>query len=59
MTNTPSPLANAPVVTSRPRSSTGALVTLIVVVGVIIIGALYVWGEQVAETRVTPPEESQ
>ncbi|MBY0110876.1 hypothetical protein K2Y00_02645 [Patescibacteria group bacterium] len=53
-------LSRAPAVTVRPPSSTGALITLVIVVAVIVIGALYVWGERVAEVRsIVPTEEAR
>ena len=53
-------LSRALMITCRPPSSTGTLITLVIVVGVIVIGALYVWGERVAENRtMLPTEETQ
>lgn len=46
---------NTPVVTSKEKSSVGALVTLFIVIAVIVIGALYVWGERVAEKQEVVP----
>lgn len=53
----PTNLSSAPAVSPKEKSSVGALVTLIIVVAVIVIGAFYVWGERVAEDRGTPPVE--
>lgn len=58
--NEPTNLDTAPQVsTNREKSSAGAIVTLIIIVAVIVIGAFYVWGERVAEERDATPDVTQ
>lgn len=46
---TPAPL--------KEKSSTGTLITLLIIVAIIVIGAFYTWGERVAQDRELPPTE--
>ncbi|MBP9816896.1 MAG: hypothetical protein KBD05_02610 [Candidatus Pacebacteria bacterium] len=55
-TTEPSNLTPAPV-TPKAKSSVGTLITLLIIVAIIVIGAFYTWGERVAEDRQVPPTE--
>lgn len=58
--NEPQNLSTAPSVTpTKEKSSFGALITLVIIVAIIVIGAFYAWGERVAEERGTPPLEEE
>lgn len=55
----PNNLKTAPAVSSKEKSSFGSLITLVVIVAVIVIGAFYVWGERVAQEEAAPVQETQ
>ncbi len=55
-TTEPSNLTPVPV-TPKEKSSAGTLITLLIIVAIIVIGAFYTWGERVAEDREVPPTE--
>lgn len=50
---TPAPIEQTIIVKSS-SGSWSTIITLIIIVGAIVFGALYVWGERVAETRNAP-----
>lgn len=41
----------------KEKSSVGTLITLLIIVAIIVIGAFYTWGQRVAEDRELPPTE--
>ena len=56
MTTEPANLGATPA-TLKEKSSTGTLITLLIIVAIIVIGAFYTWGQRVAEDRELPPTE--
>ncbi len=45
---------------SARQQSWGALISIVVIVGMIIIGAFYAWGERIAEERaLTVPAQTE
>ena len=48
----PPPIAPLPGVPSRKAQSWGALISIVVIVLMVIIGAFYAWGKRISETNI-------
>ena len=55
------PQVPQPVLTVAPKkkSSIGGVIAIIVILGLIVLGALYAWGERVSKDANLSPEEEQ
>jgi L-asparagine transporter-like permease len=58
--NTTPSIPASPLMPTPKQQSWGALISIVVIVGMIIIGAFYAWGERIAEERaLTVPVQTQ
>lgn len=57
-TNEPQPVpsAEAPAAEQKRNASYGALISIVIILLIVIVGAFYAWGSRIASERIPSPE---